>query len=35
MEAYVTMRNFEDGVRKVRSQRDMKPGMKASHLQYG
>jgi transitional endoplasmic reticulum ATPase len=35
MEAYVTMRHFEDAVRKVRSQRDMKPGMKASHLQYG
>src|SRR6187200_118667 len=32
MEAFVTMRHFEDVVRKVRSQRDMKPGMKASHL---
>jgi len=35
MEVYVVMRNFEDAVRMVRSQRDMKPGMKASHLQYG
>ena len=35
MEATVAMRNFEDAVRKVRTQRDMKPGMKASHYQYG
>jgi transitional endoplasmic reticulum ATPase len=35
MEASVAMRNFEDAVRKVRTQRDMKPGMKASHYQYG
>jgi transitional endoplasmic reticulum ATPase len=35
MEASVTMRHFEDAVRKVRTQRDMKPGMKASHYQYG
>lgn len=35
MEANVAMRNFEDAVRKVRTQRDMKPGMKASHYQYG
>jgi transitional endoplasmic reticulum ATPase len=34
MEASVTMRHFEDAVRKVRTQRDMKPGMKASHYQY-
>jgi transitional endoplasmic reticulum ATPase len=35
VEASVTMRHFEDAVRKVRTQRDMKPGMKASHYQYG
>jgi transitional endoplasmic reticulum ATPase len=35
MEASVTMHHFEDAVRKVRTQRDMKPGMKASHYQYG
>ena len=35
MEAHVNMRHFEDAVRKVRTQRDMKPGMKASHYQYG
>jgi transitional endoplasmic reticulum ATPase len=35
MEAHVDMRHFEDAVRKVRTQRDMKPGMKASHYQYG
>jgi transitional endoplasmic reticulum ATPase len=34
MEASVTMHHFEDAVRKVRTQRDMKPGMKASHYQY-
>ena len=34
MEAYVAMRNFEDAVRKVRSQRDMKPGMKDTLVHF-
>jgi transitional endoplasmic reticulum ATPase len=34
MEAYVTMRHFEDAVRKVRSQRDMKPGMKDTLVHF-
>ena len=34
MEASVTMRNFEDAVRKVRTQRDMKPGMKDTLVHF-
>ncbi|MDR4511900.1 MAG: CDC48 family AAA ATPase [Nitrososphaeraceae archaeon] len=35
MEAKVTMHHFEDAVRKVKNQREMKPGMKSAHSQYG
>jgi transitional endoplasmic reticulum ATPase len=35
MEAKVTMRHFEDAVRKVKNQREMKPGTKSGHVQYG
>jgi transitional endoplasmic reticulum ATPase len=34
MEASVAMRNFEDAVRKVRTQRDMKPGMKDTLVHF-
>jgi transitional endoplasmic reticulum ATPase len=34
MEASVTMRHFEDAVRKVRTQRDMKPGMKDTLVHF-
>ena len=34
MEATVAMRNFEDAVRKVRTQRDMKPGMKDTLVHF-
>ena len=34
MEANVTMRHFEDAVRKVRTQRDMKPGMKDTLVHF-
>ena len=34
MEANVAMRNFEDAVRKVRTQRDMKPGMKDTLVHF-
>ena len=34
-EAKVSMHHFEDAVRKVRSQREMKPGSKSGHSQYG
>src|ERR687895_523764 len=34
MEAHVTMRHFEDAVRKVRTQRDMKPGMKDTLVHF-
>jgi len=35
VEAKVTMRHFEDAVRKVKNQREMKPGTKSGHVQYG
>ncbi|MDR4510534.1 MAG: CDC48 family AAA ATPase [Nitrososphaeraceae archaeon] len=34
MEAKVTMHHFEDAVRKVKNQREMKPGMKSGLVQY-
>src|ERR687895_438316 len=34
MEAHVTMRHFEDAVKKVRTQRDMKPGMKDTLVHF-
>ncbi len=34
MEAHVNMRHFEDAVRKVRTQRDMKPGMKDTLVHF-
>jgi transitional endoplasmic reticulum ATPase len=34
VEASVTMRHFEDAVRKVRTQRDMKPGMKDTLVHF-
>jgi transitional endoplasmic reticulum ATPase len=34
MEAHVDMRHFEDAVRKVRTQRDMKPGMKDTLVHF-
>jgi transitional endoplasmic reticulum ATPase len=34
VEAKVTMRHFEDAVRKVKNQREMKPGTKSGLIQY-